>query len=112
MQVMLKGLHAIGFTDDATAIAVQWQALLQVALAESEPEYVRCYPASLLENVMQHAHLGTAGMGCRLATPTTQGAVHTLLNNAWHVFWERPHEYAEWEEQTISRLQQHLGATA
>jgi hypothetical protein len=112
MQVMLKGLQASGFVTESAAIATRWQGLMKISLAAPEPEYVRCYPKRLLESMVQQARVGVAGMRCRIAEPDTKDIVHSLLNGAWQVFWDRPIEYVEWEGQAIAGLQRSLATSA
>lgn len=40
----------------------------------------------------------------RIATPTTQDRIHSLLNQAWQQFWQNSLMYVDWEKQAIETL--------
>jgi hypothetical protein len=88
MQLMLFALDRIGFTDDANLIDARWQEILVSLSTNKGPEYRRCYPRRLLVAVEEVAFQGVSAMNCNLAGPNAPGYVRSILNKAWHEFWQ------------------------
>lgn len=106
MTAILTGLRLTGFTREAGEIERRWNELLLISGAEPEPEYHRCFPKFLLENLAQEAHKGVAAMGCRIVTPDTKDLVHSTLNDAWGEFWRDPDDFPSWEKIAIKTLRE------
>jgi len=104
MAVMLYALNLSGFQDTAAQIQQRWSEFLEEISAEEEPEYHRCYPHSLIETVADHAWNAVKDIQARIATPSTQDPICTLLNEAWEEFWLNPSMYVSWEKQAIEIL--------
>jgi hypothetical protein len=104
MEVILRALAAIGFQGEAGKVQNRWQQFLTAAGFRAEPEYRRCFPVALLENVCQTAIHGIAAGSYRIAGPRTDDAVFVLLNDAWREFWRSPSSYDAWEIQAIESL--------
>src|SRR5207253_7868882 len=83
MTAVLKALARCGFAGDVARIEERWNAFVAMLGSEAEPEYRRCFPNQLLEEVCRAAHDGVAGIGCRIASPSCRDAVYTALNDAW-----------------------------
>ncbi len=104
MSTILDGLCLTGFGAEAAAIEQQWQALTEHLGVSPEPEYQRCFPRHILRSVSANALRGVKAMGCRIAAETTQDPVHTVLNQAWHEFWQCPGQYALREKTLVGVL--------
>ena len=104
MRALLSALEHSGFGNEAAAISTRWRELLAQTGTRPEPEYHRCYPDRLISEIVQLARVGTSAIACRLASPSTAGEVHELLNSAWSEFWRDPAGYVAWEENAISSL--------
>jgi hypothetical protein len=102
MRAVLQALELAGFGREASSISFRWHELLAQTGARPEPEYHRCYPDRLISAIVRLAYTGTSAIGCRLATPSTTGEVHSLLNTAWSEFWRDPAGYVAWEENAIT----------
>ena len=112
MTVILCCLRRTGFLDEANEIERRWNELLGISGAKLEPEYLRCFPKFLLEELVKEAFAAVDALGCRIATPDCQDAVHLTLNQAWIEFWRDPQEYANWERTASAQLRtQATGAT-
>lgn len=106
METMLDGLCLVGFAQSAGEIERRWNELVLAGGAAPEPEYHRCFPRRILKNLGEKARDGLTAIGCRLVTPQTDDAVHSILNEAWEAFWSNPGTYAEDERALAARLQQ------
>lgn len=104
MQVMLIGLCNIGFHQESEMIKKRWEEMNAISGFKPEPEYYRCFPASLLEGLTKKALDGIKMMGGRIADPTTNDPVYNIINQAWIQFWKAPMEYANWERSAVSEL--------
>ena len=108
MKAMLFGLKLTGFAVQSEEIERKWDALVAISGGELEPEYHQCFPEHVLEAVAQKAYEGVVEIKCRIATPTTRGVLHDLLNNAWEAFWRAPLHYTEWEQSSVAELKRSL----
>lgn len=104
MMIMLHALHLIGFQDVAQHIQQKWSEFLNHISASPEPEYHRCYPINLVGKLAEYALEAVKQIQSRIATPTTQDSIHTLLNQAWEEFWQNPQTYVNWEKKKIEVL--------
>ena len=104
MTVLLKALARSGFTAEAARVEQRWQAFVALQRSTPEPEYRRCFPQHLLEEVCRAGYDGVSAMGCRIASPSTSDEVYLLLNQAWEEFWRDPVGYGAWEQGAVSRL--------
>lgn len=104
MTVLLKVLTRAGFHADVDRLEQKWNEFVAVAGSGPEPEYRRCFPNQLLEEVCQAACEGVTALGCRTVTPTEYGEVSGLLNRAWEEFWKDPAGYVKWEEKAVAQL--------
>ncbi len=104
MEVLLIGLDLIGFGDDVAVVRDRWQSLLQATGAMQAPIFRRACPYHLLESAAVHALEGLKSINCRIATLSTSGKVHDVLNNAWEIFWSKPSEYHTWERDAVLSL--------
>ncbi|MGG6241734.1 hypothetical protein ACQ4N7_24170 [Nodosilinea sp. AN01ver1] len=104
MIAMLYALKLSGFHDVAERIQLQWGEFLEEISATGEPEYHRCYPSHLISKVAEYAWGAVKDMKVRIATPSVNDPVHTLLNEAWEQFWRNPSGYVEWEKQAVATL--------
>ncbi len=104
MTAMLHALKLSGFQEVAKQIQQKWSEFLEQIAAQPEPEYHRCYPSNLLEALTYHAWESVKDIQARIATPTTQDPIHTLLNQAWQQFWQNPVMYVDWEKQAVETL--------
>ncbi|MBA4191806.1 MAG: hypothetical protein C0467_27825 [Planctomycetaceae bacterium] len=104
MAVMLNVLTRMGFAAEVARIEERWQSFTALVGGQPEPEYRRCFPQTLLAEVCRAAQDGVAGMGCRIASPSSREEVHTTLNQAWEEFWRDPAGYGAWEERAVAKL--------
>jgi len=104
MSAMLIGLRRVGFDAEALEIERKWVEYLKITGASEEPEFRRCYPHTLLEQVAVKARCGVSGMRCRIANPKVNDPVHACLNEAWAQFWGSPETYIEWEKAAVEGL--------
>jgi hypothetical protein len=104
MAVVLNVLTTMGFTAEVARIEERWQSFTALVGGRPEPEYRRCFPQTLLAEVCRAAQDGVAGMGCRIASPSSREEVYTTLNQAWEAFWRDPAGYGAWEERAVAKL--------
>jgi hypothetical protein len=104
MRTMLHALQIAGFGTEASQIFCRWQSFLAESGVKPEPEYHRCYPDTVLQKIAQHANQGLLGTQIRIVNPQTNEPVHSLLNQAWHMFWSAPDLYVTWEKKAVSEL--------
>jgi len=110
MYVMNHALTLLGYPQgDVDQLQMRWKEYTRLVGAVPEREYDRCYPQSLLNQITEMALEAVKQAGCRLATPGTNGKVHSTLNQAWEVFWNNPTSYIDWEKQQIKLLRQTFG---
>jgi hypothetical protein len=109
MDVILRALRRVSFSQDATAIQSHWQQLLSTIRASETAEYRRCFPETLLEMIVDKAHQGVQALGCQLAQPGMQEPIRKLPNDAWAEFWQAPAGYAAWEKREADKLGKLLG---
>jgi hypothetical protein len=109
MDVILRALRRLNFSQDATAIQSRWQQLLSTIHADETAEYRRCFPETLLETIVDKALQGIQALGCQLAQPGMQEPIRKLLNDAWAEFWQAPAGYVAWEKREADKLGKLLG---
>lgn len=104
MKVILKLLENIGYSYDINKIAMKWSSFLSLRNSTPSPEYRRCFPDSLLNEIATYAYKGVKGLKCNIAEPSMKESCRCLLNEAWVKFWETPERYADWEKDAVRRL--------
>jgi hypothetical protein len=104
MRVVLKGLLRCGFAPQVTQIEDRWSQFIALVESPEEPEFGRCFPDALLNDVCQAAWDGVTAIGCRIAGPSTKDEVYALLNRAWEEFWRDPAGYGGWEQSAVRTL--------
>jgi hypothetical protein len=104
MTLVLKGLARCGFTTEIARIQDRWRDFIAIAESRAEPEYTRCFPDQLLDEICSAAWEGVEALGCRVASPTTNDEVYRLLNRAWEEFWRAPSGYGKWEQGAVDAL--------
>lgn len=104
MSLVLKGLARCGFTADVARLQDRWRAFLALVESQAEPEYGRCFPDQLLDEICRAAWDGVVALGCRIASPSTNDEVYGLLNRAWDEFWRDPAGYGSWEQGAVATL--------
>jgi hypothetical protein len=104
MNVMLSMLETLNFKDDLTSIKEKWNNYLCVRNSIPSPEYKRCFPESLLNEITTYSYEGVKSLNCHIAHPSMEGYYRNLLNKAWRKFWEAPVGYAEWEKMAVKKL--------
>jgi len=104
MRTMLFGLNIAGFEAESEQIRSRWQSFLAESGAKPEAEYHRCYPDSILKTIAEHARQGLIGTQLRIANTNTTDPIHSLLNEAWRIFWQAPDLYVTWEKSAVSEL--------
>jgi hypothetical protein len=104
MRALLEALRRSGFDKDVAAIKRRWQEALSLAAASPAPDYVHCYPDELITFLVQKAAKGVLDMECRLAIPSTNDSVHSMLDQAWRNFWANPGAYHTWEAKAVQEL--------
>lgn len=105
MWILLYTLKQMGFSNDAECIKQHWNDFITISGANPEPEYDRCFPPQLLNQIADLAFKGTVNLKCRVAKPNTNDSIYTMLNQAWEEFWTRPGQYADWERNAHLQLQ-------
>jgi hypothetical protein len=111
MRLMLACLGHLGMASAADEIAAIWSRLLEDAQIRPEPEYMRCFPQTLINLLVVSAKRGVEGAGCRLASDGAAGPIQSILNEAWRRFWTEPQQYVRWEQDAIRNLY-HQSTTA
>ncbi len=106
MRVILLGLVTLGFQEEVSAIRQRWHDLLLISGAKVEPEYHRCYPDSVLQQIVKQALEGVKGIGCRIATKQQIPPIAGLLNQAWQEFWRAPSQFPTWEHNAVEQLRE------
>ena len=108
MSVILLALERLGFFEEAARIKSWWDRLMDTVDAVETAEYLRCFPANLLETVVEKTFSGTQAIGCQLAYPDMQEPIRRLLNDAWTQFWHSPIDYVNWEKLVADSLEERL----
>ncbi len=109
MRVMLIGLEKIGFGPEVEALRRRWAEYLEVAEAKADSNYKRCFPESLLKQIVDLAYKGTVETSCRIVDPQLHEPIHSAFNEAWHQFWHHPRTYIHWEKQKVNELRELCG---
>jgi hypothetical protein len=104
MSVLLKALTRSGFAAEVEQVERRWQGFVAISGGGSDPEYRRCFPDQLLEEICRAGWDGVEAIGCRVASPSFDGTVYTILNRAWDEFWRDPAGYGRWEEKAVASL--------
>jgi hypothetical protein len=104
MSLVLKAFGRCGFRSEVASIEERWQQFVALVGTQAEPEYRRCFPDRLLDEMCRAAQDAIAGMGCRIASPSSCGEVYTVLNHAWVEFWRDPAGYGAWEQRAVADL--------
>jgi hypothetical protein len=104
MAVILRALASAGYGVAVAQIEERWNSFLTLSEAVAEPEYRRCFPGTLLDEVCNAGRDGVEAIGCRTAAPSGTGEVSELLNRAWGEFWRNPAGYGTWEEGAVREL--------
>lgn len=110
MKVMLFALNVAGFRQEADMINKRWNELVSLSGARPDPEYRRCFPNQILQQMAQDAYDGVSAIGCRIASPETDDPIYCVLNEAWTEFWRSPMDYVIWERGAVFRLRQLLSS--
>ena len=101
---MLRALDIAGFGAESLQILDRWRTFLLHSGARPEPEYHRCYPESIIHALAERAKQGVLGIQVRIASRETKESIHSLLNQAWKVFWKDPSSYVVWEKDAVASL--------
>ncbi len=104
MAVVLKALARCGFTAEVVQIEARWQDFVRLLGCEAEPEYRRSFPNQLLDEICRAAYEGVGAIGCRIASPSSNEKIYSLLNEAWTEFWRDPARYGAWEQDAVTGL--------
>lgn len=108
MEAILEALTLAGFAVDAAEIEEKWKAFVMIAQPKADPEFRKCFPNALLKSAAQKALDGVASIGCRIASPDTDGTAHHLFDEAWKEFWRSPKTYVQWETDRMKILREQL----
>jgi len=104
MSVMLRGLELIGLAEESARLGAAWSSMLATLGARREPEYMWCYPNSLLKQIAEQALLGTQEINVRIFRSAEGGTVSSELNVAWEQFWSDAVGFQAWEKAAVERL--------
>lgn len=100
MGVMLRVLERTGHGSAAATIRDKWTMVIQHLGVRATPEYDRCYPSHILDEIAGHATQGTIAISCAVFDGSApESSVGGTLNEAWRFFWQQPREYAKWERE-------------
>lgn len=97
LETILEVLRANGWTEEATAVAAQWNSMLRVGGYLSTPEYNRCFPAQLLRSIARSSSSAVSDTGCPAADRGALRPIAATLNSAWTEFWRDPSQYTAWQ---------------
>jgi len=109
MAVMLSALRKIGFDEEARAIDLRWGKLVALNSFAAQPEYYRCFPASLMDIIVSSAYDGVVAMKSAVISRNCFPAVAAMLNEAWQRLWQAPQKYVEWEASTVRAYRGRIG---
>jgi hypothetical protein len=104
MKTMLCGLRLLGYTQEADVIQTKWEELINISGAKPGPEYRRCFPQQMLQQIAEMAIQGVDDIGCKVASPKCTTTIYAALNEAWSQFWVDPMNYITWERQAVESL--------
>jgi hypothetical protein len=85
--------------------------LLSYVAINPEPEYHRCFPEELLQQIVEHALKGIEATNLRIPKKETSDPVHMLLKEAWSKFWRDPDNCVDWEKHAVTRLFDSCGSS-
>lgn len=97
-----------GFGPDASSLEEKWLELITARGDDKPPEYMQCYPTSLLEAVEHEVRQSLEEMDAVLAFPGGLTTWTGRLNDAWSEFWLRPEQYPVWEQSQLKLATQSL----
>lgn len=111
MRMLLFGLGHLGFKEMSSTIMSKWHELPLNEYSQPVPEYQYAYPDDLMQKISRLIFEGLKGDKFFVAErghleQARDGSVMKMLNEAWSIFWERPEDFREWEEQNINLLKQ------
>ena len=104
MRVVLAGLRAIGFDDEAGEIEVRWSDLKVAGGFVVAPEFAAFYPAGVLDGMVGTALDGFDAAGVRGYRDAPADSVARVLNQAWTRFWSTPADFVDWEQRAVEQL--------
>lgn len=108
MQMLLYGLRLIDFCCESEEIEARWNELVNISGERPDADYYQCYPENLLRIVAERSLEGVRGIGCQIASRTSNQMIGGILNKAWQIFWNDPVGYSDWEKETVRRLREDL----
>ncbi len=109
MRILLHGLKALGFDQEAASIKARWDEIAQF-WGKPPVEYQYAYPEELLKGLTGLALEGLKQSGFTitsrdLLSKVDKADIRGILNGAWTVFWEKaPEDFRKWEEESLSKL--------
>ena len=104
MKAMLYALTMLGFTKDADEIKAKWEDLITISVGKATPEYRRCFPDNLIQQITKEAVAGVTSIGCCVAKPQNTTSIYRLLNDSWVEFWRDPVGYIAWEREAVKKM--------
>jgi hypothetical protein len=106
IRAMIHGLNLIGYSAESKLIEANWNSFVKVVEHEKKKKgrYDYAIPSQFLEMVAISALNGTKGIGCNISTQSRTDKIHSLLNNAWEVFWQNIDTFSTWEEAEVLKL--------
>jgi len=104
MAVLLEALELNGWGAQTSAIRGRWERMMAVAGYQSTPEYVRCFPPSLLDSIARGTVAAVERVGCTACQPQNVAGIPGVLLAAWDEFWRAPSTYSQWQQSNARAL--------
>ncbi|KCZ52629.1 hypothetical protein [Hyphomonas pacifica] len=108
MSVILYVLKRRGFDPEADAIARAWTTFGSAPTAQQRAAFELCYPPDRLDAIAEAAIDAFGACGISGLPEQDQPLVGAAIQDAWSMFWNRPHEYDVWETKARAELQSNL----
>ncbi len=112
MMGILKILKLQGLNNEVRILENKWSNYKKILRDSPSPEYEFCYPDILLQSLATNVVNGCSHLG--LASYTKQSKsknninLPLLLNDAWKLFLDNPHEYIKWEVEQVKRVRDYI----
>lgn len=107
IDVMLRALRLMDFNKEANQIEQFWDKCVFVSEYNKEPEYLRCFPDTLLNDIVNKTIEAFKAINCSMITDNTEDSnIRAILNSVWESFWASPEKYIDWEKEQIILLKE------
>lgn len=105
MLVILAVLRDMGHAPDAEAMEKAWLEYAKSKGLAKPNSFDLCFPTEFLDEIASSVKTALEKCGLKGHTADCSGSVASLLQDAWHMFWNQNTDYEEWEKTARRQLQ-------